>query len=362
MQGSTVKDQKSSKIFSGNIYIFHAFDVGDDISLEKIERAAHIKKVPLALSKYFKSYHIPLGIELPERTKENYSVSCKIHNFGAVSLTYKIQFNDTLENLRRDINALGFQFHEQSTHDIKQVFGSIKDYITKAHFYQTRSSYTVVQIMPEPEISIPTIKEQYGGTIVSILKFETQTMAEYQKNEILESAVGYFRGDLIIIDTHATFLYDAEYEELLDLFEFANIQHLELRYFDRVLDTQLNAIYEGRVGKKIPVSAYFPFIGVFAPDPTAILGKLKADISVITERLEGSIKLAGDPYYSELYQLLSTKLDIPNWYLSINRKLDIIKDVQSVYQHKTDAIREHILSILVVILIFIEIIVGIFFK
>lgn len=360
MQSSPMNDQKSNKIFSGNIYIFHAFDVGDDINLEKIEKAAHIKKVPLVLSKYFKSYHIPLGIELPKKSKTEYSVSCKIHNFGAVSLTYKFPFNDTLENLRRDINALDTKFNEQSSNDIKQVFDSIKDYIAKGHFYQTRSSYTVIQIMPEPEISIPTIKEQYGGIIASILKFETQTMAEYQKNEILESAIGYFRGDLIIVDNHATFLYDAEYEELLDLFEFANIQHLELRYFDRVLDMQLNAIYEGRVGK-IPVSAYFPFIGVFAPDPTAILGKLKADISVITERLEGSIKLAGDPYYSELYQLLSTKLDIPNWYSSINRKLEIIQDVQSVYQHKTDAIREHILSILVVILIFIEIIVGILF-
>lgn len=359
MPSSNNKDPKSNKIFSGNIYVFHAFDVGDDISTDKIEKAATVKKVPLVLSKYFKGYHIPLGIELAEPAVHDYSATCKIHNFGAVSLTYKIQFNDTLENLRRDLNAIDYKFYEQSNKDIKSVFDSIKDYIAKAHFYQTRSSYTVIQINPEPDITIATIKEQYGGTIASMLKFETETLSEYQKNEILESAFGYFRGDLIIVDSHATFLYDAEYEELLDLFEFANIQHLELRYFDRVLDTQLNAIYEGRVGK-IPVSAYFPFIGVFAPDPTATLGKLKADISVITERLEGSIKLAGDPYYSELYQLLSAKLDIKTWYSSINRKLEIIKDVQSVYQHKTDAIREHILSILVVILIFIEIIVGIF--
>ena len=353
----TTNDQKASKVFSGHIYIFHAFDVGDDINLEKIEKSPNVRKSPLALSKYFKSYHVPLAVEIPSSPKGDYTVSCKIHNFGAISLTYKIPFNDTLENLKRDVSSLDFKFYEQSTHDIKTVFGHIKDYIAKAHFFQTRSSYTVIQIMPEADVPINNLKEQYGGIIASTLKFETKTLAEYQKNEILESAIGYFRGDLIIVDTYASFLYDDEYEDLLDLFEFANIQHLELRYFDRVLETQLNAIYEGKVDK-IPVSAYFPFIGVFAPDPTAILGKLKADISVITERLEGSIKLADEPYYSELYQLLSAKLDIPNWYSSINRKLDIIKDVQSVYLHKTDAIREHILSILVVILIFIEIIVG----
>lgn len=358
MQDSS-KDHKSHQIFSGNIYIFHAFDVGDDINLEKIETAPQIKKVPLSLAKYFKNYHIPMGIELPDPEKSPTCVSSKIHNFGAVSLTYKIPFHDTLENLRRDINALDFQYYEKSTRDIKAIFNQIKDYIAKAHFYQTRASYIVIQINPQTEISISAIKDQFGGLIASTLRFETENLAEYQKNEILESAIGYFRGDLIIVDNYATFMYDDEYAELLDFFEFANIQQLELRYFDRVLDVQLNSIYEGKLGR-IPVSSYFPFIGVLAPDPLAFLGKLKADISVITERLEGSIKLAGEPYYAELYQVLSTKLDIPNWNASINRKLEIIKDVQSVYQHKTEAIREHILSILVVILIFIEIVLGLF--
>lgn len=348
-----------NNIFTGNIYIFHAFDIGDDINLEKIEKSPSIKKVPLTLSKYFKNYHRPLALELPDPQASPNLTSCKIHNFGTASFTYKIPFNDSLENIRKDINTLDYTYYEQSMSDVKQVFAQIKDYIAKAQFYQTRSSYMVIQINPKPEIvNITSLKEQYGGIIVSTLRFEMQTLAEYQKNEILDSAIGYFRGDLIIVDTYATFLYDAEYEDLLDLFEFANIQQLELRYFDRVLDQQLNLIYEGKA-VKIPISAYIPFIGVFTPDPIASLGKLKADISVITERLEGSIKLAGEPYYSELYTLLIEKLDIKNWNAAIDRKLEIIRDVQTVYQHKMEALREDILSSLIVILIFIELVVGI---
>ena len=89
------------------------------------------------------------------------------------------------------------------------------------------------------------------------------------------------------------------------------------------------------------------------------LGKLKVDISVITERLEGSIKIAGDPYYSEFYEQLIKKLEIKVWQDSIERKLDIIKDVLLIYQHKTDVIRENILEVLIVILIFIELVIGI---
>jgi hypothetical protein len=353
------KEPKNNHVFTGNIYIFHAFDIGDDINLEKIEKSGAVKTTPLSLSKYFKNYHRPLAIELPQPETSPNLASCRIHNFGTASLTYKIPFHDTLENIRKEMNTLDYTYYEQSLTDVKAVFAQIKDYIAKANFYQTRSSYAVIQINPQPDnINIASLKEQYGGLIASTLRFEMQTLAEYTKNEILDSAIGYFRGDLIIVDTYATFLYDAEYEELLDFFEFANIQQLELRYFDRVLDTTLNLIYEGKA-VKIPFTAYVPFIGVFTPDPIASLGKLKADISVITERLEGSIKLAGEPYYSELYALLMEKLDIKNWNLAIDRKLEIIRDVQNVYQHKMEALREDILSTLIVILIFIELIVGI---
>jgi len=286
---SSQNHKNTQHIFTGNIYIFHAFDVGDDINLEKIEKSSVVKTVSLPASKYFKNYHRPIGIELANPASSPYCVSCKVHNFGVVSFTYKIPFTGTLESMRKEINSLDFHFFEQSSKDSKVVFDAIKDFVSKSFFYHMRSAYSVFQIDPQPEvINIPTLKENYGGIIASSLRFETETLAEYKKNEILESAIGYFRGDLIIVDSYATFLYDAEYEELLDLFEFANIQQLELHYFDLILDQQLNLIYEGRVGT-VPTRAYFPFIGVFAPDPVGFMGKLKADISVITERLEGAL-------------------------------------------------------------------------
>jgi len=201
------------------------------------------------------------------------------------------------------------------------------------------------------------LKEQYGSVIASMLRFETKSLSEYQKNEILASAIGYFKGDLIVIDTEAAFVFDPDYEETLDFFEFGNIQHLELRYFDRLLDQQLNSIYEEKA-RKVPFQAYLPFVGTLSKTPLDELGKLKVDISVIIERLEGSIKLVGEPYYSELYALLGDKLDLPNWKETIEKKLSIVHDVRSVLQHKVDAIREDLLTVLIIVLIFTEIIVG----
>jgi hypothetical protein len=356
MQEQLIKGK--DEIFTGNIYIFHAFDVGDDINLEALKAANVLEQEASTLSKYFKNYHIPLAAKLPQAT-DSQCIGVKIHNFGAISLTYKIPFTSTLLQIRTGLDALDNKYQEQGLKDVSALFKKIKPFIKKSNFFSTQSSYLVIQVDPKEELSDTVqFKEQFGALIASMLRFETESLSEIQRDEILESAMGYYRGDLIVIDTSAAFVYDSEYYETLDFFEFANIQHLELQYFDRVLDQSLNAIYEEKV-RKLSIKAYIPFIGTLSRSPVDELGKLRADISVITERLESSIKLVAEPYFSELYSLLQDKLDLKNWQEGIEKKLAIVTDVRTVFQHKVDAAREDILSVLIAILIMIELVVAI---
>ncbi len=353
------KSEATSAAFTGNLYIFHGYDVGDEINLERLNASGIITPRPFALSKYFKNYHIPLAIELPHPHGTSHCVSVKLHNFGAISLTYKLPFEDSFEDLRHKLDSIYNKFHEQSIIDAGSIYKKIKKFVTKPEFFHTKSSYMVIQVDTHPKkIDIATLKEQFGGVIAATLRFETKTLSEYQKNEILASSIGYFKGDLIVIDTEAAFVYDPEYEEVLDFFEFGNIQHLELRYFDRTLDQQLNILYEEKA-RRVPFKAYLPFIGTLTKTPVDELSKLKVDISVITERLEGSIKLVGEPYYSELYALLSDKLDLYGWKETVERKLSIVHDIRSVLQQKVDSIREDLLTVLIIVLIMIELIVAI---
>jgi len=345
--------------FSGNIFIFHSFDIGDDINLEHVNQEHMVARKASSPSKYFKNYHIPLEIELPSTQKSPQCISAKLHNFGVITLRYKIPFTATLEELRSQINGMGEAYQDQSIQDAQAIFKRIKGAVKQSKFFHLRKSYVLIQVDTAPtSTDVVQLKDEYGSIIASILRFETETLSEPQKNEILESAVGYYRGDLIIIDTDAAFVYDEEYEEILDLFEFANMQQLELQYFDRVLDKQLNTVYEKEV-KRLPLSTYLPFIDVGFSDQVSNLSRLRVDISVITERLENSVKLAGEPYYAELYAILIEKLDLKNWKESINNKLSIISDIGSVYQNKVDAIRNDLLTVTVIVLVFIEAIVGI---
>ena len=347
------------KVFSGNIYIFHAFDVSEDINLERIKQANVLRILPPALPKYFKNYQVPLNVELPPTQNPQKYHSIKINDFGAFSICYKVPFNDTLENVRAKMELIHNQFQDYAIADAQQVFKLIAPFAKQATFFQLNADYTIIQVDFDPNLDTREFKEQYGNTIASLIRFETESLADYQKRDILETAIGYYRGDLIVIDGEAAFVYDEDYANLLDLFEFSNIQYLELMYFDQVLAKRLNQLYE-RKGSLIPKRQFIPILGL-PRNPVADLGRLKVDISVISEQLQNSIMLTNEPYLTEIYDILSEKLDLIGWKASIDNKLEIIKDVNTVYYNRLLTIRSEILEVLIIVLIGIELILG-FFK
>lgn len=345
-------------LFTGNIYIFHAFDIGDDINLAAVQKMPEITTVDHKIPKYFKEYHVPLTVELKSQRNRFSLLSSKIHNFGGISLIYKVPFSSTFKDLRKTCTHLIELYNEQSAQDGVGIYNTIRTAITQPAFAKAHSSYIMLQVNPHPSVGEPSsLQKIHGEAIATILRLETETLSEHQISEIWESAIGYFRGEIMVIDTDASFIYTDDYEDIINLFEFVNIQQLELRYFDRTLDQKLTDIYEGNV-KQITWHSYVPFYTMFGDDPVERLWKMKVDISVITERLESNIKIANEPYLSELYHLLNEHLDINGWKDSIEKKLKIIESVQTSHQHKIETNREDMISILISLLIFIELVVG----
>ena len=274
-----------------------------------------------------------------------------------MSLVYKVPFSGTLTALRDRLNRLDEQYESQSTHDGNTLFRLIKPFVSQQKFFHHKTSYLVIHIDPQPDvIDSAQFSKKYGPIVASALRFETTNISDYQIEDILQSTTGYYRQDLVIIDTEAAFVYDEECYELLDFFELALIQQLELQYFDKLLDTKLDDVYEHAIQPR-SFYTYLPFVGTVY-DPLSELSKLKVDISVITERLDNSIKLAGEAYYSEIYRLLVKKFELDTWRSSVEKKLAIVRDVRSIYQHKINSIREDMLSVLIIVLIFIEVIIG----
>ena len=80
-----------------------------------------------------------------------------------------------------------------------------------------------------------------GGRIAQIVRGETRSLSDGERNEILQSRISYYPNDLAVIGWNAAFLYDTEAgaETAIQLLEYANSQLLEFRHYDELLTREL---------------------------------------------------------------------------------------------------------------------------
>lgn len=351
--------------FSGNMLFFYSFDVGDDADLNAIKSNNILEPFDIPLSAYFKNYRVPYTFLLPGeanpvitdkkgRVEGRGCILSRVYHFGALSFCYQIPFNDSFDNLKSKLIEIKRQCDAKSESDAKLVFNKISSHVKKPRFFNLKNDYFAVQVNTLPEkIDPEDFKDLYGAKIASLLRLETENLSDYQKDLILESSTGYYGQDLIIIDSKAAFIYDNEYFEPVELFESVTVQLLEFQYFDRLIDQKLEFFY-GQQSYKVPLKSYLPLIGQRFDSPISRLANLRVDISVITEQLENTVKMTGDPYYLRFYSMLVEKLYLKDWQDSINRKLNIIHDLHMVYEERMDTIHEELLTIVIIILIAFE--------
>ncbi len=345
--------------FQGNILLFYSYDIGNDVDFDLIRKKGLVKERLVALSPYFKNYNIPFSFEMPESEDElgTECIGSKIYRFGVLSFCYKISFEDSFDGLKSSLIQVYDTYRKKSDINAKFIFDKILSSIEKPTFYHIKNSYFVVNVVPPKfKISPNVFRERYGDTIASLLRLETTRLSDYQREEIFSATTGYSGEDFLIIDSEASFMYDDDYQELLDFFELATIKQLQLQYFDLILDKKLEYFYSRPYN--VPLLAYVPLLSGRTELPEQQLARLRVDISVITERLESSINLAGDAYFSHVYSMLEKKLFLPEWKRAIDGKLEIIRDLYTVYQHRLETIHAEMLEVVIILLIALEIILA----
>ena len=76
------------------------------------------------------------------------------------------------------------EFQEESVSNARSVFNKIKPYITKPKFFQTRSSYLVIQVDQQPKtLSVDTLKKEYGGVIAGMVERAEKNITLITLNE-----------------------------------------------------------------------------------------------------------------------------------------------------------------------------------
>ena len=106
--------------------------------------------------------------------------------------------------------------------------------------------YLVVSITG---LAAPTTAEDLlaarGSGIAQLVRGERQPLSRQERDEIMSNRLSYLADDLVVPTWNAAFVYDTEpgVQAALEIFEFANSQLLEFRYYDELLDVELTRIY-----------------------------------------------------------------------------------------------------------------------
>jgi hypothetical protein len=151
-------------------------------------------------------------------------------------------------------------------------------------------------------------------------------------------------------------LFDRQCEETLQAIEFANLQLLEYRFIDDLLDQRMAAAYS-TIHRTL--RGRLPFWRTQAR-PLRRLGELRIEVNSLFERTGNALKIVGDQYLARVYHMIAQRLHLSDWEQSIRRSLDVVEGAYQVVSDQSGAFRIELLEIVVIVLIAIEILMAIF--
>lgn len=348
-----------------------AFDIGFQLDLDKAEplvREATRRRVVRARRPapvWFDYSPPPLllvlgGKPLPVGPADlglstDASIELLLFDFGAALLTYRTPLPATLEHLP----ALSCALHEHSAlvADAREHLQSILDLIRPAverpALHPAYEDYTVLSIEDWPQDQSPeSIAQDHRELLAMALEAEQTPVSSQQADRTLGSRIAYTDQDLAIIDWNAAVLFDRQPQDVIAVLQHANVELLELR----VLDQELDAILD-HADETLAVLArrrVWPGIAT-----SRILGRVataQTDAAVMFEGVNNAIKIMGNQYLARLYRLTASRLDLPAWEASVQRKLQATDNLYDKMEGLASTRRLETLEWIIILLIAVSII------
>lgn len=359
-----------TRLLSAEFRCYRIYDVADGIDLERcrvLVNGGESKRVRLGRegSEYIQLSNPPLNIELGPRTLElggkvvEVRLSGRVFHYGAISVTVKVPIEakvsfealvPTADELydSRSLDVLCLE-------EVNKLRELLRPAMEDPHLWQQNEGYTVLlarsiegdptaeQLLQDPHLARLVIGEG-----------REPVLSKGEVREVLEHAWSYTPHDLVVVEWNAAFIFEPSgSEDVVDLVEIANAQLLELRYYDAVLDGELDRVYD-TIGEKRTGSL------LFSPYKELLRGLMLnlIELSEFIERIENALKIVGDVYLARVYEGAVDQLRINRWTEQVSRKHRLLQQTYGLLKGEVDTSRALTLETMVVLLILLEIVMA----
>jgi hypothetical protein len=348
-------------IKSGSITTFFLFDVASEIDMTAVPRLLHTTPTPARLEPkphtpaYLQYRTPPLVIEgealdLPDIA--GCRVRVKVYHYGIISVALSRPFAGSWTELMlggQQMSELEGRAASLSAGVAAQLGpalaaprppGLTEDYLV----------FAVTQF-EEPLIA-DDLLARHGEAIAALLRAEHGALSTQERDEVLRHRLSYLAEDLVVPTWNAALVCDTDagVQAALEIFEFANAQLLEFRYYDGRLESELDGIYDSLerprwydrlVGRRLMREAYK-------------LHALFIDVNELTDKTENAIKMVGDVYATRLYALVSARLGLERWKANVEDKLQTLDDIYRFTVEQTQMSRANLMELTIVLILVLE--------
>ncbi len=355
---------------SGEAVVLHAFDVGNEVSLGKIEKIYNRqpKESQLPLQRltpdYMKYAEPPLLVSLGSRAfklkekdgkggeKEREAaakVSVKIYALGVVTVLFRFPVSGDWSEWKAFSLTLADNqkaLHVEAEKIVSKLTAELKDAVVAPNDKPMSAHYSIFHVQQtEKPVSSEEWLAKHPDELLAVLFADSKPLSPEHKEALLSNRLSYYSDDLLVISWNAAFLQDAESDfAVLDVLEYAVIESLELRYYDKLLDRELEKAYAD-VENSRKVGILYDYEK--ARDEVA---EIRIGVNEIIEKVENTLKLVGDVYLARVNRLAAKVLHLAEWNHGVQSKLASLEDVYEFLNDKAHTRRDYAISLLLIVL------------
>lgn len=356
-------------IQSGCCYAIFAYDVGLAIELDRAEREIQETKQRVSIRhrrrapRHFEYRPIPVRVTIATEPVAlgdfltDANVDFVLYDFGAISVTYAIPLSGPFSGLLHLSDDLydNQALLDDSRRRVEQLLDTIASAVTKPLVADVVEDYVVYHIAKtepahEPEAWLTTFAEP----IAQVLRADASRLAQDLIEDVLSCRISFAVDDLAVIDWNGSMLFDEDAEDIRTVFEFVNVELLEMRYLDDQLDTALDRSYE--------VAAARSWNPLRRGHPRAadmrLVSDLQIDSALMFEGVNNALKLVGDQYLARVYRLAVQRLHLDHWDTNILRKLATLESIYQKLADREATRRLEILEWIIIVLIALSILLS----
>jgi hypothetical protein len=351
------------KIKKGKILVYRVYDIGSEVKLDEVfkmlEQSGNLSR--FKLDRNYKMNFVlstsPLNInlgtvEIPFFDKMiSVELSARLWHFGTLSLSFNIPI---LEGTSFDDLLKIAHFFENDTvldgvarSRAKSFQDEIKPLLQNESEWHYNEDYVIYFLQEIEGLEGGAINLLKNVDVPALILGEMhEKLSDQIKSGILENTYQYSVDDLAVIDWNSAVVIEPSGSMDVPLvIEFALSQLLEMRYYDDLLDSKLNTLYnEVAIKKRGILSNRYSKIAEEA-------GRMYLEIAEVVESVENSLKVVGDFYHAKIFRAASVRFRFKDWQHSIDEKLSNLAEVSKLLHSQVAESRSEILEFVIMLMI-----------